>query len=393
MRRGTSTDVDGLWELFRLGFGFPEGRRDAWIGLLDPERALIVEGPRGEVAAASHIRSLRQWFGGRAVPVAGYSPVAVLPEFRGRGWGTAVTVGQLPDLRERGEVVAGLFPASLALYRGAGFELAGAYVRRRFPARDLGSIAPARPIDVRRGQPSDVDAVHRCQAAAGPRRDGTLLRSDAWWDLLLPRDLRRDQLYVVDDPAAPGVVAGYAICRQGPGRAPFDYSIHVAEVLADDPDVLRALWRVVASSSSQAPDVHVIGPAEDDLFLLAPNAAPDVVESEIRWMVRLVDLPGAMAGRGWPAGVRGRVDLQVRDPQAPWNDGRWVLEVADGRAAATPGGAGTVQATIGGLSSWWAGYATPERLARTGSLSGPPDALVAMGELLPAVPPVLPDFY
>ena len=393
LRHGTPADVDALWELFRIGFSAPDARRDEWVAGLEPERCLIAEGPRGEVAAASHVRPMEQWFGGRAVPLGGYSPVAVLPEFRGRGWGTAVTAGQLPDLRDRGEVIAGLFPASLALYRGCGFEVAGSYVRRRFPARDLAGIAPARPVDVRRGMPDDVDAVHRCHAALAPGRDGTLARTEQWWEHLMPRDLRRAFLYVVDDPARPGEVLGYATFGHGPGRPPYDYSVHVAEVRADDPDALRALWRVVASSSSQAPDVHVIGPAEDDLFLLAPHAAPEVVESEIRWMLRLVDLPAAIAARGWPSSARGRLEVEVDDRHAPWNAGRWTIDVADGSAVAARGGAGTVQATIGGLSSWWAGYADPRRLARTGGLAGPAEALDAMGELLPAVPPVLPDFY
>lgn len=393
-RRGTDADLEGLWELFQLAFGVPARQRERWVSGLDPDRALLVEGPRGEVAAAAHIEPFRQWYGGRAVPLAGYSPVAVLPEFRGRGWGREVTVAHLPDLRDRGEVIAGLFPAAAGLYRPLGFEVAGSYVQRRFPARDVAALAPDRPVEVRRGRPVDVDAVHRCHRAVGPGRDGTLWRDEDRWQRRLPRDLGGVQLYVVDHGERPGEVAGYAICRTGPGREPYDYSVVVSEVVADDPDVVRALWRVVASSGSQAPDLDVIGPAEDDLFLLVDHAAPDVVRSEIRWMLRLVDLPAAVAARGWPAGVDGAVHLAVRDPHASWNDGRWILEVEAGRASARPGGSGTVEATIGGLSSWWAGYATARRLARTGHLrTADPAALAVLDRLLPAAPPVLVDFY
>lgn len=394
MRFGTDADVDGLWDLFKLGFGATEARRDEWVRDLDPARSLIVDGPRGEVAAASHIRPFTQWFGGRGVPLAGYSPVAVLPEHRGRGLGRAVTAGQYGDLRERGEVIAGLFPASLALYRSVGFECAGSYVHRRFPANDLARIRPTRPVDVRRGTVEDVAAVHRCHAAAAPGRDGSLSRSERWWEGRLPPTLDGTQLYVVDDPARPGDLLGYAIYRHGKARAPYDYSVVVSEVLSDDPDVVRALWRVVASSGSQAPDLEVIGPAEDDLFLLADHAAPDVVRSEIRWMLRIIDLPGAMAARGWPSQARGQVHLAVIDEHAPWNHGTWVLDVADGHATATPGGDGTVEATIGGLSSWWAGYAPATRLARTGHLaSADRNALAVLDQLVPAAPGVLPDFY
>lgn len=393
-RFGTDADLDGLWEVFRLGFGAPERRRDEWLDGIDPARALIVDGARGEVAAASHIRPFRQWFGGRAVPLAGYSPVAVLPEFRGQGLGRAVTAGQYADLRERGEVLAGLFPASLALYRAVGFELAGSYVQRRFPASEVGALRPQRPVEVRRAVPDDVAAIHRCQQQLGAGRDGSLVRDDAWWARRLPPDLRDVVAYVVDDPEAPGEVAGYAIYRHGPGPRPYDYTVQVTELLADDPDVVRALWRVVGSSGSQAPWVEVIGPADDDLFLLLANADPVAVRSEIRWMVRLVDAPAAVAARGWASAARGTVDLDLVDEHAPWNAGRWVLDVADGRAELRPGGTGAVQASIGGLSCWWAGYAPATRLARTGQLAASDRAALArMDQLLPAVAPVLPDFY
>jgi predicted acetyltransferase len=393
VRHATDQDLDGIWEVFRTCFGVREAERDRWLSSVDASRAAVIDGSRGEVAAMVHVRPFVQWFGGRAVPLAGYSPVGVLPHHRGRGWGRAITVAPFADLRERGEVIAGLYPASAAFYRAAGFECAGSYVHRRFPVADLASIRPARPVDVRVGTTSDVAAVHRCHASAAPGRDGTLGRSRSWWAQRLPEDLAGTELYVVDDATAPAELAGYAIYRHRRARPPYDYAIEVGEVLAEDPDVLRALWQVVASSGSQAPELDVIGPADDELFLLADHASPDVVRSEIRWMLRLIDLPGAVAARGWPRGATGRVHLEVRDPHAPWNDGRWVLEVDGGEGAATPGGSGEVQASIGGLSSWWAGYATPRGLARAGHLAGPLEALDELGSLLPACPPVLTDFY
>lgn len=394
LRFGTDADLDGLWEVFRVGFGAHERDRAMWTSELVAARAAIIDGPRGEIAAASHIRPFAQWFGGRPVPLAGYSPVAVLPEHRGKGLGRAVTVGQYADARERGEVIAGLYPAALSLYRAVGFECAGSYVARRFPAQELQSISPDRAVEVRRGTVDDVGAVHRCYAATAPGRDGTLARDERWWARSLPTDLAETMLYVVDDPDHPGELAGYSIHRFGPGRRPYDHSVAVTEVRADDPDVVKALWRVVASSGAQAPDLDVVGPAEDDLFLLADRASPLAVRNEIRWMLRLIDLPGAFAARGWPAHATARIELHVQDQQAPWNDGNWTIEIADGAATAAPGGAGTVEATIGGLSSWWSGYASATRLARLGHLrSADPAALTAMDGVLPAVPPVLTDFY
>jgi predicted acetyltransferase len=393
-RLATADDLDGLWEVFRLGFGARESERAAWMAGVRPERAIVADGPRGEIAAASHIRHFDQWFGGRPVPMGGFSPVAVLPEFRGRGLGRAVTAGQFAAMREQGEVISGLFPASQALYRSVGFEIAGSYVLRRFPASEVGRIAPRRPVEVRRGRVPDVEALHRCQERLAAGRDGTLRRDAGWWERRLPTDLDGVVVYVVDQPDAPGEVAGYAIYRHGPGPRPYDYTVVVTEVLADDPDVLRALWRVVGSSGSQAPWVEVVGPADDDLFLLLDTTDPVAVRNEIRWMLRLVDAPGAVAARGWNPTVTGTVHLDIHDEHAPWNAGRWVLEVEGGSARLEPGGSGVVSTSIGGLSTWWAGHTAASRLARMGHLvSTDPQALATMDSLIPAVPPVLPDFY
>ena len=133
-------------------------------------------------------------------------------------------------------MIAGLFPASVALYRSVGFELAGSYVERRFPAAHLAAIpgggdvvGPARAA--RTTWPPCAAATTALPPSAtvtstGPRRSG---------GTSVPADLAGLHLYVVDGPD--GGLAGYAIYRHGKGRPPYDYSIAVDEVMADEPDV------------------------------------------------------------------------------------------------------------------------------------------------------------
>lgn len=394
LRLGTPSDLEGIWDVFRLGFGAKDADRDRWTSEIDTTRVLLAEDERGQVVAASHIRPFKQWFGGRAIPMGGYSPVAVLPEHRGRGWGRAVTTGQYPDLRDRGEVIAGLFPASVALYRSVGFELAGSYVHRRIPASHLANLQVHRPAIVRRGSQADVAAVHRCYDRLARRLNGPVTRTAEWWGRRLPPDLADTVLFVIDHPTEPGELQGYGSYRHGKARPPFDYSVVVAEVQGADGDALKSLWRVIGSSGSQAPDVEVIGAADDPLFLLMDAADPTAVRSEIRWMCRLIDAPGAVAARGWNPTVRGRVDLLIADEHASWNAGRWQLAVEDGVGRLTRGGDGTLEIEIGGLSSWWSGYVSARTLATTGHLrSADPVALATFDGIGAAGPPTLVDFF
>ncbi|MEO6629819.1 MAG: sterol carrier protein domain-containing protein, partial [Aquihabitans sp.] len=115
---------------------------------------------------------------------------------------------------------------------------------------------------------------------------------------------------------------------------------------------------------------------------------------EIRWMIRLIDAAGAIAARGWNPTVSGRVDLAISDEHAPWNAGLWRLEVSGGTGRLIPGGAGTVEVSIQGLSSWWSGYANARTLSAAGLIrTADPRALATFDGLGATSPPTLVDFY
>jgi len=393
-RFANDADLTSVWDVFVRSFDFPQSRFDEWLGDSDPARVLAVfDGERA--VAASRMITFGQWYGGRRVPMAGFSPVAVAPEHRSRGLGRIVTAGQYDDLRQRGEVAAGLFPAAVALYRSVGFELAGGYVERRIPSAHLAAIRGGRDVVVRPGTAADVAGVRACYDRIAATRSGYLDRPEELWRRKVPGDLAGLHLYVVDAARGPApTLTGYAAYRHVKARPPYDYSVRLVELMADDPDVTAALWRVVGSSGTQAPHVFTIGPPDDPMFLQLPMADPEAVRSEIRWMVRLIDAPAAIAARGYRRSTMTRVDLEIIDEDAPWNAGRWVLEASDGSATLRRGGAGTVQAPVGGLSSLWSGYVSARTLAGAGLLhSADPAALDALDDVFASPPPMLLDFY
>ena len=63
---------------------------------------------------------------------------------------------------------------------------------------------------------------------------------------------------------------------------------------------------------------------------------PDVTITRAEmWMLRLLDAPAAIAGRGFPPAVTLAAGLAVTDPQLPANSGDWHLEISGGAAALT----------------------------------------------------------
>jgi predicted acetyltransferase len=145
----------------------------------------------------------------------------------------------------------------------------------------------------------------------------------------------------------------------------------------------RALWSILASHGTIVRQVKAVVSPMDPVNLLAPD--PGVILSRPEtWMLRLVDAPAAIAGRGFPGGAELAVPLAVTDPQLPANSGTWLLEVSGGKAALTRdagAGAGTpLRLGPRGLAALYAG--TPVATLRTGGLAagGDRDADAALDD-------------
>jgi GNAT superfamily N-acetyltransferase len=96
-------------------------------------------------AAAATFHDMRQWWCGRAVPMAGVGGVMVAPEDRGRGIARRLMTALLDEVAARGYPLSALYPATMPLYRSLGWELAGARDTAVIPARSLRDLAPPDP--------------------------------------------------------------------------------------------------------------------------------------------------------------------------------------------------------------------------------------------------------
>lgn len=372
-------------------FNWQPGDADAWMAHVHRDRCLaLFSGP--DVVAFSHLRPFAQFFGGRAVPMGGYSPIGVAAEHRGRGHATAVTVAHFPAMRDRGEPIAALYPASTRLYRRAGFELAGVRSTRTLSARTLQLLPVPSEIAVRAGTEEDLPAVRACYRRIAPDHDGWLDRPDVWWERLLGERFDQHHLYVVDGEA--GDLLGYVRYDHLPpeGRE-WGYTIAVAEVVTARAEVEAALWRLVGSSSTLVETVHAVGPPEHPLLLALPEQ--DLrTRGELRWMLRVVDARAAVGARGFPPAVEVGVDLELEDHDCPWNAGRWRLSIEGGVGRLDPGGRGTVRLGPRGLAALWSGYAPPATLAQAGLLDGgTPADLAGLRAGFAGPTPWMPDFF
>lgn len=329
----------------------------------------------GRLAGLLTVHPLGQFFGGRSVPMGGIASVAVSVEHRGRGIAPALMTAAVTTMREAGQVVSTLHPATTGFYRRLGWELAGAFAVCTLPARSLAALPPGEPERLRVAGPDDLPLLRETYARTAPVHAGWIDRPEWFWD---HGYAGRDAFSVIVCDAADGDgIDGFALYEQTAGTSSFGYALEVLELVAVDATAAITLWRAIGSFGAQVDTVTTVGATGSLLpFLLTDQ---DLRRTETNdSMTRLVDASGAIAARGFEPAVAAAVHLEVRDPIAPWNNGRFVLEVADGVGTLEPGGTGEVQLGVHALSAIYTGYASAHELASIGALHGPVEARHAL---------------
>jgi predicted acetyltransferase len=328
------------------------------------DRRLVAVADDGRVVGHLGVWELGHWLHGGRVPAGGVSAVVVDPTWRARGVGSALLRRGLAAMAKRGEHLATLFPLTRGVYRRLGFEVAGERPGLRLATTPLAALAPADDVELVVAAPEDVPAMAALEADLAAREHGMLARNPTF---------ARRALQVEGEHAGfiahrGGEPTGHVVLahRRGDGEDEL-FRLQVRELVAADAPTLRALLRLLGAHASGARTVELIARPEP-LELLLPERALHLDPGSWRWMSRAVDLPGVIATRGWPAGVRAEVDLEVEDPVLPDNAGRWHLAVGDGRGRLERGGSGRVRVDIGALTSLLTGWATPGALDAAGRI-------------------------
>jgi predicted acetyltransferase len=349
-------DLDAAHDLHVRAFGPMSGdnMRPRTLRVIDEGRMLgVYDGPR--LIASAFYHEFEQWWHGRAVPMGGVGAVSVAPEDRGRGVGRRLAAGML-DLMD-GRPLSALYPATAPVYRAVGYEHAGGQYRITLPPDPLRTLASG-PVKVRRAGPGDLAEIvaltRRLHADA--RHDGPFDRDETYLRERLADE--RVFSYLADDGFLSYGWDG------GPER------LFVHRCVAGSAETARALWAVVGSGSSIAESVQACIAPDDPLLWLLRDRSEDEIHRR-SWMLRVLDAPAAIAGRGYPAAVAVDVPLVIEDELRPGNAGAWRLTVAGGegrleRAAETPD---ATRLSARGLAAVYAGVPIAT-LRRAGIVTG-----------------------
>jgi len=376
-------DLNALGAILGWAFGFDPGEARAWFEQAGLENVRTAHCGDRLLGGLLEI-PMGQWFGGRSVSCLGLAGVGVAPEARGERVALSLVLETLRAARRRGLLLSTLYPATLTLYRAAGYELAGSRYRATALLRDLPTARGE--LDVSPLEPSDARAIEALYARIASARPGYLDRGPYLWRRVRESRRERHQGFAVRGAAG---VEGYTYLSQRGLESQRELVVH--DLVAATPGALRRLTAFFADHRSTVHSLVLRGAAVDPLILAAPEQHFRCEVGE-RWMLRVLDAAGALEARGYPA-FDTSVDFELSDQTLPENSGRYRLEVKAGQGRVTPGGDGAVALDERALAALYTGYVSPTGLTELGRIEGEPASLARLAALFAGPPPTMGDFF
>ncbi|MFB6836853.1 GNAT family N-acetyltransferase [Streptomyces sp. NPDC056361] len=378
--------VDTLHAAFGRFAETPVDGGGLWWSALEADRCLLATTAEGRPVGTAGTYPFELTLpGGVLAPAAGLTAVGVLPSHRRQGVLTAMMRHQLGELRARGEFLSVLLASEARIYGRFGYgpatytaRLTVSRHRAAFAAPRAGAAAgpPVGSVEVLRSADCGeiLEGVYDRYRRAQP---GALSRPHRWWELRAGQPpVSPVPRYVAVHRDADGLPDGYVSYAFGEAD-----TLKVDEVIATDDAVFTALVRFVLEHDLVSEVVFKHVPPGHPLRWQLADFRAGEVGGDTDWLwVRLLDVPRALAARGWCAD--GELVLDVDDPFLG-EHGRYLLTVRDGEAVCVPTDRDPdLSLDVRDLGSLYLGGTTPSTLVRAGHVRAHRPEAVALADAL-----------
>lgn len=370
-----------------------------WVGQHGSDNIRLVT-LDGDAAGGLTLMPMGTFLAGSRVSLTGIAVVVVPAEHRGRGIGTTLMRDAMREIHLRGDALAGLYPATLPVYRNAGFEHAGVRYGVTLPIQGLrlrDEAALKREMNTLTLEPftaarqPELEAFYRSLA---PHHHGFLDRPDSIWQAKTHRIRGEPTRGFLIRHA--GAIEGYFFfIQKREGANPFD--IVFSDVLFSTPRAGRRIAAYIADHWSIAREARFLGSPMHPLFSMFAERSERATLQD-KWMLRIVNVKAALEQRGYPSGLSTRFALDITDPLLESNAGLWEVHIERGRASTHKTSTTilpTLKLDIGALAPLYSGYQSPLTLRAAGLLpaGADADALRVVHDAFAAEMPWLQEIY
>jgi len=334
----------------------------------------------GRLRSMTIMVPFENYLGGRRVNVAGLSGVATAPEARRQGLVAQGLRRWFADLRERGFGWSSEHPFDPTFYARLGYQTVRNGHTLELPMARLKSAARGARWDgdealAEPASPSDAPAMAGVFAPWAQRFSFALTREDGlkpYWDWTFKRPAEDLTYYAYLAEDAYAVLAPREVPE---GRT----VLAVRDFAYTSPAGWRRVMALLASFDGQAEVVRLHLPPGDPV---ASDWAAYHTAQAPELQVRVIDLQAALASLPWTE--EARVTLAVADPDCPWNDGTFDVEVQPGGATVARSAGSEAEAGIGirALVALLTGESSAASLLADGRAEGSLEALTRLANPL-----------
>ena len=304
------------------------------------------------------------------IPTALITSVASSPEYRRKGHIREMFAGMFAEQRANGVHLTALYPFYFPFYRAFGYEHVadgashtvelGEFKHFR-KAAETGKFTPATVKDWQ-----TLKAIYDVDARQGM---GFVERVEDWWKFILSHERLPQPSYIYHNAA--GQPAGY-ITYHFKDKGNWDRDMIVHDIRAIDRPAFEALLGFLYNHDSQAEKVKLTLPPDYPLATQLPDPRKDKIELWKGYMLRLLDIGGAIQARTFGPEVQAEFTMSVTDSMVAENVGTYQVRVRDGRASveksAASGNAGLSLDQMA-LAQLYAGYLNPVAAAGIGRIA------------------------
>ncbi|MGN6756710.1 MAG: GNAT family N-acetyltransferase [Thermomicrobiales bacterium] len=357
------------------------GRMAYWMAGAGPEHYRVVRAGGRPVGGLAILRA-GQWFGGQRVPMAGIGSLGIAPEWRGRGAASALLRGTLSELHETGIALATLYPSTLPVYRKAGFEHAGNTLTYELT---LAGLNPRPALDVVPIATDEWQTLVPIRNRWVQQHNGGLDRNPFMWQKTVAPFGQEAYAYLIRRGDTP---EGYFVYSQAGRKAP----LQVLDWCVLDREAGLTFLAFLASDRAMTSTATLRGAPAEPILQLLPE--PGVTINRLHpWLLRIVDVAGALRARGSHPALTAELHFAVTDDLLPANCGNFVLRISAGRGDVVCGGTGQLRLDVRALAALYTSFLTAEQLASIGALAGSMADLALASLVFAGPPPRLVDAY
>ena len=318
------------------------------------------------------------------VPIGCVTSVSTYPEYSGMGIMSRLLHQSLVNMKEKGQVMAILFPFSIPLYRKFGWEIISnkiSYVIKdnQIPNRKRTSGGYVRRVDW--NDPDFMDLHMRFAT----QTHGCLLRNSAAWDEYW-RWEEEDTMVAIYYNAADRPL-GYMVYLIK------ESVMYIKEMIYLSREGHNGLWEYIRAHYSMIDEVR------GNTYYNEPIAFDledgDIKESIRPYMMgRIVDVEGFFRHyRCDPTEEDSCIEFEVEDRFLEWNNRTFTVQFRGGRCEVVDGpGDFHVRLEIGTLTTLLLGYKTATQLHRLERIQGNIESIQAMDEILMHECPYISDY-